>query len=89
MSFMTEETFGPCVGIMKVKDENEAIKLMNDSPYGLTASIWTKDMGVAEKIGNQIQTETGNGGIIKILIYLTAPTSRLFTNNQLFSSLYQ
>ena len=58
MSFMTEETFGPCVGIMKVKDENEAIKLMNDSPYGLTASIWTKDMAIAEKIGNQVQTGT-------------------------------
>ncbi len=58
MSFMTEETFGPCVGIMKVKDENEAIKLMNDSPYGLTASIWTKDIGIAEKIGNQVQTGT-------------------------------
>jgi acyl-CoA reductase-like NAD-dependent aldehyde dehydrogenase len=58
MGFMTEETFGPCVGIMKVKDENEAIKLMNDSPYGLTASIWTKDLDVAEKIGNQVQTGT-------------------------------
>jgi len=58
MKFMTEETFGPCVGIMKVKDENEAIKLMNDSPYGLTASIWTKDVDVAEKIGNQVQTGT-------------------------------
>jgi acyl-CoA reductase-like NAD-dependent aldehyde dehydrogenase len=58
MSFMTEETFGPCVGIMKVKDESEAIKLMNDSPYGLTASIWTKDMAIAEKIGNQVQTGT-------------------------------
>ena len=56
MSFMTEETFGPCVGIMKVKDENEAIKLMNDSPYGLTASIWTKRYpDVAEKIGNQVR----------------------------------
>ena len=58
MSFMTEETFGPSVGIMKVKDENEAIKLMNDSPYGLTASIWTKDIEIAEKIGNQVQTGT-------------------------------
>ena len=58
MNFMTEETFGPCVGIMKVQDENEAIKLMNDSPYGLTASIWTKDLEIAEKIGNQVQTGT-------------------------------
>ena len=58
MNFMTEETFGPCVGIMKVKDENEAIKLMNDSPYGLTASIWTKDLEIAEKVGNQVQTGT-------------------------------
>ena len=58
MNFMTEETFGPCVGIMKVKDENEAIQLMNDSPYGLTASIWTKDLEIAEKIGNQVQTGT-------------------------------
>jgi acyl-CoA reductase-like NAD-dependent aldehyde dehydrogenase len=58
MAFMTEETFGPCVGIMKVKDDNEAIKLMNDSPYGLTASVWTKDLDVAQKIGNQINTGT-------------------------------
>jgi len=58
MNFMTEETFGPCVGIMKVQDEKEAIKLMNDSPYGLTASIWTKDLEIAEKIGNQVQTGT-------------------------------
>ena len=58
MGFMTEETFGPCVGIMKVKDENEAIKLMNDSPYGLTASVWTKDLEIAEKIGSQVQTGT-------------------------------
>ena len=37
MNFMTEETFGPCVGIMKVKDENEAIKLMNDSPLWINS----------------------------------------------------
>ena len=58
MKFMVEETFGPCVGIMPVNNENEAIELMNDSPYGLTASIWTKDTEAAEKIGNQINTGT-------------------------------
>ena len=39
---MREESFGPVVGIMKVRDDEEAITLMNDSPYGLTASIWTQ-----------------------------------------------
>ena len=42
MSVMREESFGPVVGIMKVRDDEEAIALMNDSPYGLTASIWTQ-----------------------------------------------
>ena len=58
MKFMVEETFGPCVGIMPVDNEKDAVKLMNDSPYGLTASIWTKDIEVAEKIGNEIDTGT-------------------------------
>ena len=44
MSVMREESFGPVVGIMKVRDDEEAIALMNDSPYGLTASIWTDDL---------------------------------------------
>ena len=43
MSLMTEESFGPVIGIMAVDSEDEAIRLMNDSPYGLTASIWTED----------------------------------------------
>lgn len=58
MRVMMEESFGPVVGIMKVKDDAEAIALMNDSPYGLTASIWTRDYDTAAAIGAQIETGT-------------------------------
>ena len=58
MEFMTEETFGPAVGIMKVKSDEEAIKLMNDSKYGLTASLWTQDPERAGRIGREIETGT-------------------------------
>ncbi len=56
MSVMREESFGPIVGIMKVRDDEEAIQLMNDSPYGLTASIWTRDTDRAAAIGDRIET---------------------------------
>jgi acyl-CoA reductase-like NAD-dependent aldehyde dehydrogenase len=58
MSVMREESFGPVVGIMKVADDEEAITLMNDSPYGLTASIWTEDLDAAAKIGARVETGT-------------------------------
>ncbi|MEM7068996.1 MAG: aldehyde dehydrogenase family protein [Pseudomonadota bacterium] len=58
MRIMRDETFGPAVGIMKVKDDEEAIGLMNDSPFGLTASLWTKDTARAETIGARIETGT-------------------------------
>ena len=58
MRVMMEESFGPVVGIMPVKDDEEAIRLMNDSPYGLTASIWTEDYDTAAAIGAQIETGT-------------------------------
>jgi acyl-CoA reductase-like NAD-dependent aldehyde dehydrogenase len=58
MSVMTEESFGPVVGIMKVKSDEEAVRLMNDSAYGLTASIWTADLAAAEAIGGEIETGT-------------------------------
>jgi acyl-CoA reductase-like NAD-dependent aldehyde dehydrogenase len=58
MRVMMEESFGPVVGIMKVKDDEEAIRLMNDSPYGLTASIWTQDYDTATAIGARIETGT-------------------------------
>ena len=58
MPFMMDETFGPTVGIMKVSSEEEAEKLMNDSPYGLTASVWTSDKEFALSFGKKIQTGT-------------------------------
>jgi acyl-CoA reductase-like NAD-dependent aldehyde dehydrogenase len=58
MGVMTEESFGPVVGIMKVASDEEAIELMNDSPYGLTASIWTGDVEAATRIGGQLRTGT-------------------------------
>ena len=58
MRVMMEESFGPVVGIMKVSTDAEAIALMNDSPYGLTASIWTQNPDIAAEIGAQIETGT-------------------------------
>ncbi|MBI1788820.1 MAG: aldehyde dehydrogenase family protein [Acidobacteria bacterium] len=58
MRVMREETFGPVAGIMAVDSEAQAIQLMNDSPYGLTAAIWTTDEAAAVRIGDQIETGT-------------------------------
>jgi acyl-CoA reductase-like NAD-dependent aldehyde dehydrogenase len=58
MRVMTEESFGPVVGIMKVGSDEEAIQFMNDSPYGLTAAIWTSDLEAAIRIGDRIATGT-------------------------------
>ena len=55
---MREESFEAVVGIMAVKSQTEAISLINDSKYGLTASLWTSDIIRAEKIANQIETGT-------------------------------
>jgi len=58
MQVMSEESFGPVVGIMSVDSDEHAIKLMNDSRYGLTASIWTQDADAAVRIGDQVETGT-------------------------------
>ncbi|MGD1884668.1 MAG: aldehyde dehydrogenase family protein [Paracoccaceae bacterium] len=58
MDVMREESFGPVVGIMPVKNDDEAVELMNDSNYGLTASLWTEDRARAEAIGDRIETGT-------------------------------
>ena len=59
MKVMTEESFGPVIGIMKVKNDEEAMKLMNDSEYGLTAAVYTQKMERAEKILAGINAGTG------------------------------
>ncbi|KAJ3168905.1 hypothetical protein HDU88_001232 [Geranomyces variabilis] len=58
MRVMTEESFGPVVGVMKVADDAEAVRLINDSEFGLTASLWTKDVDSAMQIADQINTGT-------------------------------
>jgi acyl-CoA reductase-like NAD-dependent aldehyde dehydrogenase len=58
MRVMRDESFGPVVGIMKVGNDSEAISLMNDSNFGLTASLWTRDIQRAERIGDAIETGT-------------------------------
>ncbi|WP_282119891.1 aldehyde dehydrogenase family protein [Ruegeria atlantica] len=58
MRVMQDESFGPVVGIMKVSSDDEAIALMNDSEFGLTASLWTRDVDRAERVGDAIETGT-------------------------------
>ena len=58
MTLMRDETFGPAVGLMKVADDSEAVRLMNDSDLGLTASVWTADLDSAERLVPQIEAGT-------------------------------
>ena len=58
MRVMTEESFGPVIGIMKVADDAAAVALMNDSDFGLTAAIWTSDEDAALALGDQVRTGT-------------------------------
>ena len=58
MSLMREESFGPVVGIMPVDGDEQALELMNDSPYGLTAAIFTEDADAVAALGPRIETGT-------------------------------
>lgn len=58
MSIMQDETFGPVIPIMSVPSDTAAVKYMNDSQFGLTASIWTKDVGVGEELAGKVEAGT-------------------------------
>jgi len=58
MQVMTEESFGPVVGIQSVTGDDEAVRLMNDSAYGLTAAVFTQDENAALEIGARVKTGT-------------------------------
>lgn len=58
MRIMSEECFGPVAGVMPVDSDEQAIALMNDSPYGLTAAVFTQDEAAALRIGGQVRTGT-------------------------------
>lgn len=58
MRVMTEESFGPVVGIMRVESDDHAVELMNDSEFGLTTSIWTLDLAAAEAMSERLETGT-------------------------------
>jgi len=57
-SLMVDEVFGPLVGIAKVQGDDDAVRMINDSPYGLTAAIWTEDQARAFHLGAQLETGT-------------------------------
>jgi acyl-CoA reductase-like NAD-dependent aldehyde dehydrogenase len=58
MAVMRDETFGPVIGVMRVRDDAEAVRLMNDSAFGLTASIWTQDLAAAERLAAEVEAGT-------------------------------
>lgn len=58
MTVMKDETFGPVIPVMKVKSDEEAVRFMNDSEFGLTASIWTKDVGKGHELADEVDAGT-------------------------------
>ena len=76
MLCMRDETFGPTLPIMKVADEAEAVRLANDSRYGLSASVWTRDRERADRITRQVEAGAVNqNNVMMSTFQLTIPMS--------------
>lgn len=76
MACMTEETFGPTIPVMRVADEDEAIRLANDSPYGLSATVWTRDHARAQRIARRLDAGAVNiNDVFSNLFAMTLPHS--------------
>jgi len=58
MTVMTEETFGPVIPVQKVSSDDEAVSRMNDSVFGLTASVWTRDVAAGEQLARRVEAGT-------------------------------
>lgn len=84
MVVMKEETFGPVIPVMKVSGDDEAVKLMNDSDFGLTASVWSKDVAAAEKLIERVEA----GTVFVNRSDFPSPVSTVyFSGNKLFAEL--
>lgn len=83
MTVITEETFGPVIPVVKVKDDNEAIRLMNDSQFGLTASIWTKDVEKGHALADDVEA----GTVFVNRCDYPAPVSHFMHNPEMFHEL--
>lgn len=76
MACMTEETFGPTIPVMQVADEDEAIRLANDSAYGLSATVWTRDHARAQRIARRLDAGAVNiNDVFSNLFATTLPHS--------------
>ncbi|WP_036492574.1 aldehyde dehydrogenase family protein [Nocardioides sp. CF8] len=76
MACMTEETFGPTIPVMRVADEDEAVRLANDSAYGLSATVWTRDLARGKRIARRLDAGAVNiNDVFSNLFAVTLPHS--------------
>jgi succinate-semialdehyde dehydrogenase / glutarate-semialdehyde dehydrogenase len=73
MPVFRQETFGPVAAVIRAEDEEAAVDLANDTPYGLGASVWTRDLDRAQRLGRRI--ESGSLFVNAVVASASSPTS--------------